>query len=289
MTITGLTPGSSYHFRVRSADATGNHATSADLLLSPQAVRQSRLIGGTDEDQIHQVIPLSDGRFITSGWVRSTDGDISGNHGGYDYLIAKHDTNGSILWKKCVGSTADEGHYHRIIATTDGGFALGGTGDDTPHQVVLTDDGGYLVCGGRVTSNDVDVSGNHGDFDSWVVKLDAMRTIQWQRCLGGTAWDSAYYVTKTTDGYLLAGQTESTNGDFPIRYPGVDAFVVKLNLDGTIAWRKVFGGSGNNDFLTIVQPLADGSYIAVGGANSNDGDVSGNHGAYDGWILRFVE
>jgi hypothetical protein len=39
-----------------------------------------------------------------------------------------------------------------------------------PFPVQQTLDGGYIV-GGETKSNEADVSGNHGEFDAWVVKL----------------------------------------------------------------------------------------------------------------------
>lgn len=48
--------------------------------------------------------------------------------------------------------------------------SLGGTGADFAISILATADGGYIVAG-RTSSNDGDVSNNHGDLDFWVVKL----------------------------------------------------------------------------------------------------------------------
>ena len=76
-----------------------------------------------------------------------------------------------------------------------------------------TADGGYIVAG-KPRSTDGDVSGHHGGyFDFWVVKLDAAGSIVWQKCLGGRG-DIARAIQQTADGgYLVAGSTQSTNGD----------------------------------------------------------------------------
>src|SRR5688572_8228967 len=68
--------------------------------------------------------------------------------------------------------------------------ALGGTGYDGAGLTQQTTDGGYIVAGFTV-SNDGDVSGNHGLYDAWIVKLAATGNIQWQKALGGTAYDGA--------------------------------------------------------------------------------------------------
>ncbi len=49
---------------------------------------------------------------------------------------------------------------------------LGGTGDDEAYSIRQTTDGGYIVAG-HSYSNNGDVTGNHGDYEFWVVKLSA--------------------------------------------------------------------------------------------------------------------
>jgi hypothetical protein len=60
---------------------------------------------------------------------------------------------------------------------------FGGTADDDGGSIQLTADGGYIFAG-RTTSNNGDVSGNHGGIDWWVVKTDVLGNIQWQKTLG---------------------------------------------------------------------------------------------------------
>lgn len=61
--------------------------------------------------------------------------------------------------------------------------ALGGSGNDFAQSVQQTTDGGYIVFG-FTTSNDGDVSGNHGYIDYWIAKMDSAGAIQWQKALG---------------------------------------------------------------------------------------------------------
>lgn len=52
-----------------------------------------------------------------------------------------------------------------------------------------------------------------------------------------------------------------------------------------IEWQKSLGGSGEERAQSI-QQTSDGGYIVAGSSKSNDGDVSGNHGNYDYWIVK---
>ncbi len=51
------------------------------------------------------------------------------------------------------------------------------------------------------------------------------------------------------------------------------------------AWKKTYGGSGD-DIARSIQQTTDGGYIVVGYTNSNNGNVSGNHGKNDYWIVK---
>ncbi|MBC8643570.1 hypothetical protein H9W95_04315 [Flavobacterium lindanitolerans] len=91
--------------------------------------------------------------------------------------------------------------------------SLGGTGNDYANSVHQTADGGYIVAG-YTSSNDGDVSGNHGGDDIWVVKLTATGAVARSRTLGGSGNDVASYVQQTADlGYVIAGTTYSNDGD----------------------------------------------------------------------------
>src|SRR5664280_2681071 len=62
-----------------------------------------------------------------------------------------------------------------------------------------------------VTNN---VTGNHGGYDYWVVKLDTSGNIVWQKSLGGSVNDYAYSIQQTSDGdYIVAGASNSNDGD----------------------------------------------------------------------------
>ena len=61
--------------------------------------------------------------------------------------------------------------------------------------------------------------------------------------------------------------------------------MVKLAPDGKIQFQKTFGGS-NVDSAYDLQNTTDGGYIIAGESMSNDGDVTGNHGKSDMWVVR---
>lgn len=50
-------------------------------------------------------------------------------------------------------------------------------------------------------------------------------------------------------------------------------------------FNKFYGGSGADRGLSIVAGT-DGGYLFAGHTNSNDGDVTGNHGLQDAWVVK---
>jgi hypothetical protein len=286
-------------------------------------VSWQKALGGTKSDAAYSVQKTGDGGYIVAGESKSTDDDVSGNHGGSDCWVVKLNSSGIIEWKKSLGGSLDEGYYSRIIQTADGGYclvtktsssngeiasghhggedcwvvklsniggiewqkALGGTRGEAGFSLVQTSDAGYIIVGGTY-SNDGDVSGNHGNSDCWVVKLNSLGSLQWQKALGGSSNESGSEISQTADGgYIIAGGTNSNDGNVSGNHGGNDAWVVKLSNSGAVEWQKTLGGTNDDYFLSIKQ-TADGGYIIAGGTNSNDGDVSGNHGDYDTWIVK---
>jgi hypothetical protein len=142
------------------------------------------------------------------------------------------------------------------------------------------------------SSNDGDVSNNHGGIygDGWVVKLNSSGAFEWQKCLGGSSNDDLNSIQKTNDGgYIVAGNSQSCDGDVTGNHTGPygDGWIVKLNSGGTIEWQKCLGGNGaGGEGFNSVQQTTNGGYIVTGTTTSNDGDVSGNHGVDDCWVVK---
>jgi hypothetical protein len=258
-----------------NGDVTGtNHGFTDYWVVKLNAVGNitwNKLLGGSGDDIPYSIQQTIDGGYIVAGESGSSaNGDVTGtNHGGHDYWIVKLDLLGNISWNKL----------------------LGGSGDDMAISIQQTTDGGYIVAGESGSSATGDVTGtNHGGRDCWIVKLDALGNITWNKLLGGNGVEFSYSIMQTTDGgYIAAGaSTSSANGDVSGTNHGAnDYWVVKLNAAGNITWNKLLGGSGD-DIAYSIQQTSDGGYTVAGESRSSaNGDVTGtNHGNYDYWILK---
>ena len=180
---------------------------------------------------VHPAICLSgmmyDTDFMIMGITESNDGDVSGNHGGSDLWFLKMFQNRTIAWQKCLGGSGNE------------------TGYDSSPEFESTQDGGYLLSG-YTESNDGDVSGNHGGGDTWIVKLNSNREIEWQKCIGGSASDSKWFINEITNNRIrVRGSTFSQDGDMIGSHGNKDFWIATLFTNGTIESVTCLGGSGD--------------------------------------------
>jgi len=226
-------------------------------------IEWQRTYGGSASDSAESIQQTTDGGYVIAGTTSSVNGQISGQHGGTDYWVFKINTVGSLQWQN----------------------ALGGTNLDFGNSIEQTNDGGYIVTGSS-TSNDGDVTGNNGSHDLWVTKLNPNGSLQWQHALGGSDVDVGYDIHQTNDGgYIVAGQTNSNNGDVSGLHGDEDYWVVRLNTTGDLLWQKTLGGT-LRDARSTIETTLDGGYVVFGFSNSTDGDVTGNHGASDFWVVK---
>ena len=232
-------------------------------LNSSGGIQWQKVLGGNGDDRGISVQQTSDGGYIVAGYSDSINGDITGNHGKYDFWIVKLSSSGDMQWQK----------------------ALGGRFDDQAYAIQLTSDGGYIVAG-STNSNDFDVTGNHGSSDAWIVKLDTNGTIQWQQALGGNGQDYARSIQRSNDGgYILAGYTYSYRNDYPGYNDRPDYWIIKVDSNGTLQWQKSLGGS-QNDYGNAVHQTTDGGYIVSGYSDSGIGDNTNIYGGYGFWIVK---
>jgi gliding motility-associated-like protein len=230
---------------------------------------QKTLGGIYAEPYTGDVLQTPDGGFLVAGSSASVDCGIVGNHGGLDAWLVKLKPNGDIAWQKMIG-----GEYNEYLASID-----------------PTADGGYILGGysNSVTGLFSNHHGTNSTFDWWIAKVDGNGNQLWQVTLGGSADDQCFSARATPDGGVIAaGTVQSSDGDVAGLSHGLfDYMVVKIDASGAVQWKKTYGGSGY-DQGWCVQLTPDGGYVVAGRSSSHDGDVSGNHGAEDYWILKLT-
>jgi hypothetical protein len=118
-------------------------------------------------------------------------------------------------------------------------------------------------------------------------QLEAMTPYQqWSKVLGSSGDERSYAIRATPDGgYIVVGMAAGTDGDVTGSHGGNDCWVIKLDKAGNIAWKNAYGGSGAEGAWSV-DLTSDGGYIVGGLTFSNDGQVTGNHGGGDFWLVK---
>src|SRR5688572_5186885 len=231
-----------------------------------------RTFGGNEEDFPTYIQQTSDGGYILGGYsVSGISGDKSqAAKGQQDYWIVKLDNNGNKLWDK----------------------TFGGSGEDDLSLVLQTTDGGYILGGSSNSGIGADKSQiSKGDYDYWVVKLDANGNKLWDKTFGGSNYEFLNSLQQTLDGgYILGGNSVSgISGDKtqPSYQGSSDYWILKLDAGGNKLWDKTFGGN-STEGLSSIQQTIDGGYFLGGGSWSGiSGDKSqASQGGYDYWVVK---
>jgi len=142
---------------------------------------------------------------------------------------------------------------------------------ETVSSMKPTADGGYIAVG---SSNS---SGTPGNLHAWILKLDSLGNVVWQKSYGGVGPDGASSVDQTTDGgYIVSGSFMNSTAGQP------SPWVFKLDPTGNIVWQKTFS-AGNDAFRSITHTSDGGSAVAGWGTFFFLSCGCQNEGA---WVVR---
>ena len=212
------------------------------MLCSEHAYAQNwaKTYGTSDWEVGSAISATADGGFYVAGTAEF-------DNNGYDIVVLRLDALGNVIWQKYYGGK-DYDHASSIIALPDGGCLVAGSYD------------------------------NYSSYydDMWVLRLDSMGNIRWQRKYGGSSEDSVTSIAISTDGnFLVGGNTRSFGG-------GYDQNILLLKLDqtGNVIWQKVYGGK-NYDYLGSIISTPDGGFIIAASSESFSNGWNSNI-----WIVK---
>ena len=237
--------------------------------------------GGLDADQMRSFQQTRDGGYILGGFTTSGIGGDKSQPlwGSYDFWVVKTNQVGDLEWEKRYGGINGDALWS-LRQSSDGGYVLGG----------------HSTSG--ISGDKTQPTWSTGNPDFWILKIDSLGSIHWDKDFGGTGDDWFYSIDKTYDGgYILGGSSNSEiSGDKtePNRdtssIHSMDYWIVKVDSIGNKEWDKTFGGSNEEELKTVKQTI-DGGYI-IGGWSRSDisGDktqpLKGALGDYDFWIVK---
>lgn len=194
-----------------------------------------------------------------------------------------------IRWQKCIGGSWNEAMYD-----------LNGEMNSTTYWPVGTKglipakEGGYFIAG-QTNSGDGDVPVNAAYNQPGtiaVLRLDEFGNTLWKKTLGGVdttyqgKYDQFRSIIQTSDrGCIVIGETANTTGQATGNHGKNDIILGKFSSSGNLEWSKTFGGTENEYGTSIVQ-TGDSGYVFLGSTFSTSGQVQGNHGLSDVWMVK---
>jgi pimeloyl-ACP methyl ester carboxylesterase len=195
-------------------------------------------------------------------------------------------------------------HPQQEVSLLYAGF-LGGSDEDGGSGIAVDAAGNAYVTGWTLSSNfpavvGPDTSYNGGYYDAFVAKVNPSGTgLVYAGFLGGSGWDEGSDIAVDAAGNAyVTGETTSRN--FPAvvgpdtSYNGgdYDAFVAKVNPEGTGLVYAGFLGGSSSDWGSSIAVDADGNAYVTGGTTSRNfpavvgPDTSYNGGDKDAFVAK---
>lgn len=172
----------------------------------------------------------------TDGTIVCAGGTTNEGAGGFDVVLAAMDPDGTLLWRKTLG-TADE---------------------ETAHHVAACSDGGYIVSG-------LAMGWGAGLGDYWIIRTDSQGDTLWSTTCGGPQFDYPWRTIQHGDCFYVTGSTLSFGmGSY-------DWWVLKLDEEGGLVWDAVWGGKGTDTSMALT--VSDGRAVAAGYSEPETGEI----------------
>ncbi|MBK8341886.1 MAG: hypothetical protein IPL12_00385 [Bacteroidetes bacterium] len=155
------------------------------------AIEWERTLGGAQNDFVTSIVESATGGYLIGAISNSdTSANKTETSPGGDYWLIKLDNLGNIEWQNSIG----------------------GLGVDYLTAINQTSEGGYILCGTSNSAISLDKTENFiGEFDFWIVKINAIGEIEWQNTIGGDLFEQPEVIYQLNDnGFIVGGFSNST-------------------------------------------------------------------------------
>jgi hypothetical protein len=250
----------------------GDYDSALPLFIDP-TLTWNTFLGGTNDDSGYGIAVDGSGNVYVVGASYASWGSPARPYtAGYDVLVAKLDSGGSLVWNTFLGgSGSDEGTAIAVgedgsvyvtgrsyggtwgtpirpfTALSDGFVArlnsssgaliwntfLGGPDNDYGYGLALDGNGNVYMTGYSNSSWGVPVHPYTADSDAYVARLNSSGTLIWHTFLGGTDADSGYGIAVDGSGNVYVVGDSYASWGSPVRFYTTYTDVFVARLDGS--------------------------------------------------------
>lgn len=275
--ITGFFQGSPADFGATSLTSDGNSDAFVARVSANGTFAWAAKVGGASFSEGKGVSALADGSGIVTGYFFDTAdfGAIQRTSAGVgDVFVARVNANGTFAWVAQAGGVGDESGLG-VSALADGSSIVTGY---------------FYGTAGFGATNLTSAGGG----DVFVARVNPNGTFAWATRAGGASFETGNAVSALADGSSVIGgefYETATFGSATLTSAGNDdAFLARVNPDGSFAWATRAGGDGRDQALAV-SALANGSLVLggrfVGTAAFAPFSLTSAGGA-DAFIARYV-
>lgn len=200
----------------------------------------------------------------------------------------KLNSSGNLVWLKQLGA----------VTSVPGGD----TSQSDRCSSVTVDGSGSVYCAGYTSGSLGEANGGNGHNDAFVLKLNSSGNLVWLKQLGSvtsvpggntSSDDQCNSVTVDGSGNVYcAGNTFGSLGETNGGGGNADAFVMKLDSSGNLAWLKQLGSvtpvpGGNTaeqDQCSSIAVDGSGNVYCAGATNGSLGEAAG--GDEDAFVMK---
>ena len=248
----------------------------------------TKTYGEWNNEEPHGICQTADSGYIVVGITNSIGA------GDWDIYLIKTNPDGDTMWTQTYGGSYPDA-AHAMCLSSDGGYVIAGTRDITDWNILMMktdslgsvlwteEDGGMMrdwlndVCpspgGGYVAVGDINVNSWNTSGNLGILAFDDNGNQPWIRSYGGSSYDGGNSIDTTTNGYIIAGFTNSYGAG------GSDVWLVRTNSSGMSQWTQTYGGV-EDDYASSVSSTTDGGYIIAGYT------ASYGAGCWDAYLIK---
>ncbi|MEM7114097.1 MAG: hypothetical protein AAF614_16805 [Chloroflexota bacterium] len=170
--------------------------------------------------------------------------------------------------------------------TRDWHTFIGGPNNDVTYGIVTGPNDAITVVGQGESDWGMPEKHFTGFIDAYVTRFNSAGVVQWHTFVGGDGDDRAFAVTQNSAGevFITGFATQSWGNPAHSFQGSVDAFVAKLDNEGTAVWH-LYEGSNGDDRSRGIALDADGHILLAG---SWQVDLAGNP-HQDAYIMHITE